>query len=129
MQWQGGSEVVPQDHADVYPPEGVRLDHDLPCPEHGRDVTCALCVAPAGYDPGSAGGRVGISQEYHVNSLAAQHPRSGARRSLAARAVQHLDGDAPLEYGDSVGVGRDRDLLARAPKQKPTQHREEDPRA
>jgi hypothetical protein len=128
MQWQSGSEVFPQDHADVYPPERVRLDHDLPCPEHRRDVTRALRVAPARYDPGSAGGRVGVSQEYHVNSLAAQHPRSGAGCSLAARAVQHLDGDASLDYRDRISLGRD--LLARASKQKPAEHREEDhPRA
>ncbi len=85
------TEILSQNYTEVHPPKGVGLDDHLPRPKYVGHVLGSIRVAPADDYTGQRLGRIGIAEKDHIEATGPQHPGGGARHTLPAGAVQHLD--------------------------------------
>ena len=95
-------EILSQQHAHVYPAQSVGLNDNPPASERRSHDVAPRWISPAHDDPGRVGSLLSVTEEDHIETSPAEHPRGRAGRALPAAAVQHLDHDAALRRRDGV---------------------------
>lgn len=93
MQCQLGSEIISQNHADVYPSQGVDVDPNPTSPERRRHIRGSAGVASADQHLGKRREGVSVAQEDDIEALSTEQSRGGARGTLPPGTVQHFHHD------------------------------------